>query len=105
MPKLTKNDPHQCPFFKFCSKRANLKRHLSTEGKKEPRCTGLCVVIPNDVFVKDILPHYTRDRKLPDLTMYTLKSPGRPKKQLKDIKHKNSKKRRISSEGFNVGKH
>ena len=67
--------------------RSLIKEHLTVSGKKGPRCPGLKKVIPVDVWVNDILPHYVSDATLPDLSSYASKSPGRPKKQFKDIKH------------------
>ena len=72
MPKLTSLEKHNCI---ICSQsfasRARLKDHLIKAKKNgKPRCPGLKKVIPPDVWVKDILPHYSKDVKLPDLSEY-----------------------------------
>ena len=53
-----------------------LKLHL-TKTKKggKPRCPGLKAVIPSDVWVNGILPHYKNDASLPDLSLYMKKAP------------------------------
>ena len=101
MPRLTSREKHICfmcqrPF----AARFPLKDHLIKLSKdKKPRCPGLRDVVPNDVWTNQLIPYYQNDAPLPDLSSYILKSPGRPKKLFKDIKHRRSRKRRISSEG------
>jgi len=67
MPKLRKNDVHKCPLCGYSSERGNMKKHLTTAGKKGPRCHGLRVVIPNHFWENEILPFYRDDGKFPDL--------------------------------------
>ena len=50
MPNLRKNDAHKCLLCDYSSKRGNLKVHLNSTGKKGPRCPGLKVVIPYDIW-------------------------------------------------------
>ena len=51
-----------------------LKDHLIKLSKdKKPRCTGLKKVIPSDVWVNEILPHYAKDVPLPEISRYTNK--------------------------------
>ena len=70
MPYLKKNDDHVCPLCPYSTIRKHMKHHLTTAGKKGPRCPGLKKVIPSDVWKKDILPHYVSNAKLPDLDMF-----------------------------------
>ena len=70
MPKLKKNDQHHCPLCKFSSVRRHLKSHLTSAGKKGPRCPGLRVVIPVGVWNDQVLPYYTTNAKLVDLSGY-----------------------------------
>ena len=95
MPILNRNAKHQCPFCNYSSRRDNLKQHLTSEGKKGLRCTGLKKVIPSDFWTTQILPHYTRNAKLGDLSEYLKlkKSPGKKKKDFKDIKFRKNKKK------------
>jgi len=83
MPRLRKNDVHNCPFCDYPSSRCHMKTHL-TKAKNDgkPRCSGLNKVLPNDVWDQDILPHYTSDAKFPELSEY--------------IKVKNEKKRKLT---------
>ena len=51
--------------------RFHLKDHLIKLSKdKKPRCTGLKKVIPDDVWDEEVLPYYTNDSQMPDLSTY-----------------------------------
>eukprot|EP00463_Aulacantha_scolymantha_P000942 TRINITY_DN1641_c0_g1_i3.p1 TRINITY_DN1641_c0_g1~~TRINITY_DN1641_c0_g1_i3.p1 ORF type:complete len:75 (+),score=2.07 TRINITY_DN1641_c0_g1_i3:135-359(+) len=67
MPKLNRDEEHKCPLCPYSSQRKNLKTHLTTAGKKGPKCPGLRVVVPKDVWANDIVPYYSNDSPLPDL--------------------------------------
>ena len=99
MPKLSRKDPHSCPMCKYSSTRSNLKRHLTSAGKKGPRCPGLHVVIPANVWEQQILQYYTRDASIPDLSAFVKKSPGRKRKGFSAIKNRRHQKRRLSNDG------
>ena len=63
-----------CLLCEYSSKRGNLKVHLTKANKNGTlKCPGLRVVIPSDVWANEIMPHYTKDRPLPDLSRYANK--------------------------------
>ena len=76
-----------------------MKKHLTSAGKKGPRCPGLRVVILKDVWDERILLHYTSDAPLPDLAEFVKKSPGPKRKSISTINDRRSKKRRLSNDG------
>ena len=83
MPYLTRTDVHACPFCQYSSVRTNLKRHLTSAGKKGPRCPGLNQVIPSDVWDNEIVTFYRDDAHVPDLSQFQKgkKSPGPQRKR------------------------
>merc|ERR1712173_392643 len=58
----------------------------TTAGKKGLRCTGLKMVIPPDIWIKDLIPYYTVDGPKPDI------SPYKKKKKSADIRDQMNKK-------------
>ena len=74
-----------------------MKLHLTTAGKKGPRCTGLRKVIPVDVWSNDIVPHYVFDGKSPDLSEYT--HTGRPRLEWSDASTRTKRRRSSEIEG------
>ena len=94
-------DMHKCIFCPYKSIRNNLKRHLTSAGKKGVRCPGLKKVIPKDVWVDAVLPYYVMDGPMPDFAAYikTKRSSGRPQVKFESIKLHHNKKRRLSESG------
>ena len=74
--------------------------HTKTTKDKKPRCIGLKKSVPSDVWASVVLPYYKNDTTLPALPKYAKvkNSPGKKKGDLKDIKERRNKKRRLSSE-------
>ena len=72
MPKLKSRDKHICFMCQqIFGARFHLKDHLIKLSKdKKPRCTGLKKVIPDDVWDEEVLPYYTNDSQMPDLSTY-----------------------------------
>ena len=70
MPNLTKDNQHKCPLCDYSTKRSDLKRHLTTAGKRGPRCPRLKKVIPSQVWTNEILPYYVTGAELGDLSTY-----------------------------------
>ena len=70
MPTLKEYEPHPCV---VCNRtkpypsRGNLRKHVTMEGTKGPRCTSLTIVIPPAVWTKEFIPYYTNDGPKPDL--------------------------------------
>jgi len=63
-------DMHKCIFCPCKSIRKNLKRYLTSAGKKGPRCPALKKVIPCDVWTNNILPHYSENAPMPNIDGY-----------------------------------
>ena len=103
MPKLKRDEEHHCPSCDYSSKRNNLKRHLTIpKADGNPRCPGLSVVVPTDVWVNGILPYYTIGAKLTDLSEFSLTKapPGRKRKKKMAEMCNYDKKRRLKSDGI-----
>ena len=98
MPSLKSTEDHTCFTCKHSyGMRKALKLHL-TKTKKDgkPRCPGLRVVIPPDVWTQEIIPHYCRDAPMPNLGMYQKQTPRKRKKfkalgSRKQMKNRNDK--------------
>eukprot|EP00463_Aulacantha_scolymantha_P000032 TRINITY_DN1014_c0_g1_i1.p1 TRINITY_DN1014_c0_g1~~TRINITY_DN1014_c0_g1_i1.p1 ORF type:complete len:113 (+),score=20.92 TRINITY_DN1014_c0_g1_i1:202-540(+) len=89
MPKLPRNDPHQGPISGYVSIRCNLKQHLTTAGKKGPRCPQLKTVIPPAVWTKKLIPYYAKNGPRPDLS----KTSSQWNENTKKDKKRNKKRR------------
>ena len=101
MPKLNWDDEHKCPMCTYSSRRNDLKRHLTSVGKKGPRCAGLKKVLSTDEWNQKILPHFRDNAGLQELPSYKLKSPRgkRKRKPIKEIPRQDRHKR-LSRDGF-----
>ena len=86
-------DMHKCIFCPYKSIRSNLKRHLTSTGKKGVRCTALKNVISLEVWTNGILPHYSKNASMPDLREYKKQSP-RKRKKLKALGSRKQMKNR-----------
>ena len=73
MSSLKRTDVHTCPFCQYSSIRKHMKTHLTTPGKKGPRCKGLNTSIPADIWKDNIVPYYTTGTPLPDVSPYRKK--------------------------------
>ena len=82
---------HQCPYCGYRAKGSDLKSHFTKPKKKGPRCAGLRVVVPIDVWNKQILPHYMSDAKFPDLSKYV--KTGRPRSSWSDASSPTKRRR------------
>ena len=78
---LKASDLHQCILCPYKSIRKDMKKHLTSVGKKGIRCTGLKKVIPSDVWENQILQFYTNDAPRPDLNQFMRKSPKGQRKR------------------------
>ena len=58
---LKASELHQCILCPYKSIRKDMKKHLTSAGKKGPRCPCLKKVIPSDIWTQQILPHYTEN--------------------------------------------
>ena len=95
MPRLKSTDTHDCIICGVSYKRRpDLRKHLTSLTKKgKPRCPGLKVVIPSDVWTQEIIPHYCRDAPMPNLGMYQKQTP-RKRKKLKALGSRKQMKNR-----------
>ena len=91
---------HKCPFCPFTSVRHNVKRHITKEGKNGPYCPGLKRPLSPKEWQEGILPFYTMDCPLPDVTVYTKKKRGRKRKrEMVDLPTR-SRTKRLSADGL-----
>ena len=75
-----------------------MKRHLTSTGKKGPRCPGLKRPLSPKEWQESILPYYVDNAELPNLPTY--KKRGRPRvNKMSDIP-KRSRRKRLSSDGL-----
>ena len=75
-----------------------MKKHTTKEGKKGVRCDGLKKTIPPGVWSKGLLPYYTMDAPLPDLSEFVKKATGRSRGEFSAIGLRRNKKRRLSND-------
>ena len=96
MPKLRGDEQHNCPLCPYHSQRVHLKTHLTKVKKNgNPKCPGLKKAIPSDVWNKQIVPHYTKDGPLPDLSSYERETPKpRGRKRTKSMEDMDNDARR-----------
>ena len=92
MPYLKKNDDHVCPLCPYSTIRKHMKHHLTTAGKKGPRCPMLKKVIPSDIWENQILQYYKNDAPPPDLSYFK----STPLKRKRKITTQAKKKEKIS---------
>ena len=103
MPSLKRNDDHVCPFCQYSAVRKHMKTHLTTLAQKGVRCTGLQMVISVDIWVNEILPHYTKDMPFPDLSSYRKETPkprGRKRTKSMEDMDNSARRKRLSSDGL-----
>ena len=75
MPKLRKNNVHNCLFCDYQSKRRNIKTHL-TKLKKDgkTRCPGLKKVLSANEWDEKILPYFRDGAELREIGLKTFQS-------------------------------
>ena len=106
MPELRSLDAHNCI---LCSQsfasRARLKDHLIKAKKNgKPRCAGLKVIIPADVWKTQFLPYYTANKPVPNSSEFTIRKRGRPSMSPQQLQASPKLKRRLSKDKEIKGK-